>query len=146
MSALQILLIILVVVAIICAVLYFFGRRAQKRQEENQTQMDAMKQTIPMLVIDKKLMTLKDAGLPSVVLEKTPFYLRRSKVPIVKGKVGAKVMTFMCENKVYEILPVKKEIRAEVSGIYITGAKGMRGPLDIPAKPAKKKWFSRKSK
>ncbi len=146
MGALQILLIVLVVVAIICAILYFFGRRAQKRQEENQEQMDAMKQTIPMLVIDKKLMKLKDAGLPPVVLEKTPFYLRRSKVPIVKGKVGPKVMTFMCENKVFEILPVKKEIRAEVSGIYITGAKGMRGPLDIPAKPAKKKWFSRKSK
>ncbi len=142
----QILLIILVVGIIACAALYFFGKKAQKKQDANQAQMDAMKQTVPMLIIDKKHMRLKNSGLPAMVLEKTPFYLRMSKVPIVKAKVGPKVMTLMCDAKIFDILPLKKEIKAEVSGIYITGAKGMRGPLEIPAKPAKKKWFSRKGK
>ena len=32
--------------------------------------MDAVAQTISMLIIDKKKMKLKDAGLPAVVLEK----------------------------------------------------------------------------
>lgn len=144
-SALQITLIVLVVLILIFVALYFFGKRAQKKTEDSQAQMDAMKQTVPLLIIDKRKMKLKNAGLPSIVLENTPFYLRGSKVPIVKAKAGAKVMTFMCDAKVYEILPLKKEVRADVSGIYITGARGMRGPLDIPVK-TKKKWFSRKSK
>ena len=71
--------------------------------------MDAVAQTISMLIIDKKKMKLKDAGLPAVVLENTPKYLRRSKVPVVKAKVGPKVMTLMCDAKVFEVLPVKKE-------------------------------------
>ncbi len=139
------LIIVLLVLILICVALYFFGKKTQKRNEESQQQMEASKQTVPMLVIDKRKMKLKEAGLPAIVLEKTPFYLRRSKVPIVKAKVGPKIMTFMCDAKVYDIIPLKKEVRADVSGIYITGVKGMRGALDIPVK-SKKKWFSRKSK
>lgn len=142
-TTLQILIIVAVVIALACVALYFFGKRAQKKQEESQEQMDAMKQTVPLLVIDKKMMRLKNSGLPAIVMEKTPFYLRFSKVPVVKAKIGPKIMTFMCDAKVYEIIPIKKEVRADISGIYITGVKGMRGPLDIPVKE-KKKWFSKK--
>ncbi len=144
-TAVQILLITVVAVVIILTILYFFGKRTEKKQAESQKQIEAMKQTFPLLIIDKKRMKIKDSGLPSMVLEQTPWYLKMSKVPVVKAKVGAKVMTFMCDNKVFDILPVKKEIRADISGIYITGARGMRGPLDIPVKE-KKKWFSRKKK
>lgn len=142
MTGLQIFLIILVILALICVALYFFGKKTQAKQEASQEQMEAMKQTVPLLVIDKKMMKLKDAGLPPIVLEQTPFYLRRSKVPVVKAKVGPKVMTLMCDAKVFDILPVKKEVRADISGIYITGVKGMRGSLDIPVKE-KKGFFSR---
>lgn len=34
-------------------------------------QMDAMKQTLSMLIIDKKKMKLKDANLPDMVLQQT---------------------------------------------------------------------------
>ena len=144
-TAVQILLITVVAVVIIFTILYFFGKRAEKKQAESQEQIEAMKQTFPLLVIDKKRMKIKDSGLPSMVLEQTPWYLRRSKVPVVKAKVGAKIMTLMCDNKVFEIIPVKKEVRADISGIYITGVRGMRGPLEIPVKE-KKRWFSRKKK
>ncbi len=119
--------------------LYFFGKKMQKRQDENQQQMDAIAQSATILVIDKKKMRIKDAGLPPVIYEKTPFYLRRSKVPVVKAKIGPKVMTLMCDAKVYENIPVKKEVKAVISGIYITGVKGLRGPLETPVK--KKKWY-----
>jgi len=33
----------------------------------------------------------------------------------------------MCENKVFEVLPVKKEVKAVVSGLYITEIKSVRG-------------------
>ncbi len=54
-------------------------------------------------------------------------------------------MTLMCDAKVFEVLPVKKEAKVVVSGIYITGIKSVRGGLDIPEK-TKKKIFSKKEK
>ena len=138
-----IMLIVLVVLIGVCVALYFFGKKAQKKQAEQQQQMDAVAQTVS---IDKKKMKLKDAGLPAVVLENTPKYLRRSKVPVVKAKVGPKVMTLMCDAKVFEVLPVKKEAKVVVSGIYITGIKSVRGGLDIPEKKKKKRFFSKKEK
>ena len=50
-------------------------------------------------------------------------------------------MTLMCEEKVFEVLPVKKEAKVVLSGIYITAVKGVRGPLDVPEK--KKGFFAR---
>ena len=136
-----IMLIVLVVLIGVCVALYFFGKKAQKKQAEQQQQMDAVAQTISMLIIDKKKMKLKDAGFPSVVLENTPKYLRRSKVPVVKAKVGPKIMTFMCDAQVFPLVPVKKEVKAVVSGIYITSVRGVRGPLETP--PKKKKFMDR---
>ena len=137
----KVLLVILVVLIIACIALYFLGKKAEKKQAEQQEQLDAVKQTVSMLVIDKGRIRLKDAGFPPIVLENTPKYLRRSKVPVVKAKVGPKVMTLMCDAQVYPTIPVKKEVKATVSGIYITGVKGLRGPLETPEK--KKGFFAR---
>lgn len=59
-----VLLVILVVLIAAVVVLYFLGRKAQKKQAEQQEQIEAYKQTVSMLIIDKKRMKLKDAGLP----------------------------------------------------------------------------------
>ena len=104
-----VMIVILIVLIAACIALYFFGKRAEKRQAEQQEQMDAAAQTVSMLVIDKKKMKLKEAGLPAVVLENTPKYLRRTKVPVVKAKIGPRIMTLMCDNKVFEVIPVKKK-------------------------------------
>ena len=55
-------------------------------------------------------------------------------------------MTLMCDAKVFEVLPVKKEAKVVVSGIYITSIKSVRGGLDIPEKKKKKRFFSKKEK
>ena len=134
-----VLLVILIVLIIACVVLYFLGKRAEKKQAEQQKQLDAVAQTVSMLIIDKGKLRLKDAGLPPIVLEKTPKYLRRSKVPVVKAKVGPKVMTLMADERVFQSLPVKTEAKVVMSGIYITQIKSVRGGA-VPA-PAKKKGF-----
>ena len=121
----------------ITVALYFFGKKQEKKQAEQQEQLKSMAQQISLLVIDKKRMKLKDAGFPAVVLDSTPKYLRGAKVAVVKAKVGPKIMTFMCDEKVFPLVPLKKEVKAVVSGIYITEVKGIRGSLD--AAPAKKK-------
>ena len=136
-----VMLVILVILIAGLIALYFFGKKTEKKQAEQKAQMEAVAQTINMLIIDKKTMRLKDAGLPTAVIENTPKYLRRSKVPIVKAKVGPKIMTLMCDAQVFPLVPVKKEVKAVVSGIYITGVKGVRGPLETPKK--KKGFFAR---
>lgn len=123
--------IIVLVLIIVMVVLYFVGKKLQKKQDESQAQMQAAAQTATILVIDKKRMKLKDAGLPKVVLENTPKYLRGSKVPIVKAKIGPKIMSLMCDEKIFPVLPVKKELKVMISGIYIMDVKG-RGVLENP--------------
>lgn len=127
---LKILLIVLVVLVVACVVLYFMGRKAQQKQAAQKEQMDAMAQNVTMLVIDKKKMKLKDAGLPATVLEQTPKLMRNTKLPIVKAKIGPRVMSLICEASIYDSIPVKKEVKAVVSGLYITSIKGMRGQLE----------------
>ena len=134
----NVLIVILVILIIVLAVLYFMGRRLQKKQDESQAQLDAMAQTASMLIIDKKRMKIKESGLPAVVISQTPWYLRRSKVPVVKAKVGPKIMTLIADEKVFEQIPVKKEVKVVISVIYITAIKSARGGLE---KPQKKQGF-----
>ncbi|WP_343210176.1 hypothetical protein [Anaerolentibacter hominis] len=129
-----VLLVVLAVVLVVLAVLYFVGRKLQKKQDQASAQLEVGKQTVSMLVIDKKRMKLKEAGLPSIVLEQTPKYLRGSKVPIVKAKVGPKIMSLVCDEKIFDYVPVKKEIKAVVNGIYIMDVRGIRTGLEKPAK------------
>ena len=121
--------IVLAVIVIAFIVLSIIGRKLQKKQEESQSQMQAASQVTSILVIDKKRLKLKDAGLPKVIVDNTPKYLRRSKVPIVKAKIGPKIMSLMCDEKIFPLLPVKKELKVVLSGIYIMDVKGSRNNL-----------------
>ena len=143
MKALTIVLIVIAVALLAFTIaMYFMGKKAQKRQEEQNEQLAATAQTVSMLIIDKKRMRLKDSGLPTIVLEQSNALLRNSKVPIVKAKIGPKVMTFICDASIYDNIPVKKEVKAVVSGLYITEVKGLRGPLE-PQEKKKKGLFKR---
>ena len=135
-----VLIVILSILVLVTVALYFLGKKAQKRQSEQQAQIDAMKQTVSMLIIDKKRMKLRDAGLPQAVIEQTPKWLRGSKLPIVKVKVGPQVMSMICDEKIFDSVPVKKEVKAVVSGIYITDVKGLHGK-PIVTEPKKKSKF-----
>ena len=137
----KVFIIISIILLAILAVLYFWGRRIEKRQAENQEKLEAAAQQVSMLIIDKKRMKLKDAGFPPFVMENTPFYLKRSKVPVVKAKIGPRITNLMCDGEIFDQVPVKKEVKATVSGIYITAVRGIRGPLETPQK--KKGFFKR---
>ena len=125
-----VLLIILAVLAGVAVLLYFLGKKAQKKEEEQKEQIDAMKQTVSMLIIDKKRMRIKESGLPQAVIDQTPKIMRWSKLPIVKAKVGPQVMSLVCDDKIFDSVPVKREVKATVSGIYITSVKGIHGSID----------------
>ena len=103
-----ILLVILVVLVVALVVLYFVGRKAQRRQIAQKEQMEAVAQTVSMLIIDKKRLPVKKSGLPQMVIDQTPWYLRSSKMPIVKAKIGPKIMTLVADASIYDLLPVKR--------------------------------------
>ena len=136
-----VLIVVAVVLIAIIAALYFLGKKAQKKQAEQQEMLDANKQTISMLVIDKKRMKLRDSGLPQMVIDQTPKAMRGSKLPIIKAKIGPQIMSLICDEKIFESVPVKKEVKAVVSGIYVLDVKGLHGKTEVV--PVKKSRFKR---
>ena len=71
-----------------------------------------------------------------VALSQLPWYAKGQKLPIVKAKIGPQIMSLMCDAEVFEIIPVKKECKVALSGIYIAELKAVRGGK-VPEKPAK---------
>ena len=143
MSTFTIVMIVILVILIgVLVGLYIFGKKAEKKQAEQQEQMAAAAQVVSMLIIDKKKLRLKEAGLPQMVVDNTPKYLRRTKVPVVKAKIGAKIMTLMCENKVFKFITLKKEVKADEIVLNKTENKIVRG--GSIEHPEKKKGFFKK--
>lgn len=128
----KVLLVIMILLVVAIVVLYFLGKRMEKKQAESAQAIEAAKQTCTMLVIDKQKKRMKESGLPQMVIDQTPWYLKRSKVPIVKCKVGPQIVTMIADENVFDIIPVKQTVKATVSGIYITDVRGLRGPLPKP--------------
>ena len=69
-------LIILAVIVAVIIVLVVLGKKAKKRQAEQEEQIEASKQVLSMLVIDKKKLRVKESGLPQMVIDQTPKLMR----------------------------------------------------------------------
>ena len=143
MSVWTVILIIAVIAAIILGVLYFVGRKMQAKQEDQRAQLDQMAQTVNMLVIDKKRMKIMEAGFPKMVTDNIPKRAKMSKVPVVKAKIGPKITPLLCDEAIFDDVPVKAEIKAVVSGIYITSIKNLRNVA--PPEPEKRGLSGRSS-
>ena len=140
----RVIIIVLAVIIGILIALIIIGRKMQKKQQASQADIEAASQIISMLVIDKKKMKVKDATLPKVVAEQIPKYMQFAELPLVKAKVGPKVMTLIADAKVFDALPLKTEVKVAVSGIYITEIKYIRGKVE--PKPLTKKEQRAKAK
>ena len=129
-------IIILVIVIGVMVALYIVGNKMQKKQSAQKEIMKEQAQPVTMLVIDKKMLPMKDAGLPKVVMEQTPKRYQKAKMPIVKAKIGPQIMNLICDDGIYDQMPVRGEVKAMISGIYIISVKNVRGK--IVEKPGKK--------
>lgn len=141
-STIVLLVILLILIGVLVA-LYFFGKRMQKRQEEQNAQVQANKQPYVIMAVDKKKLKLKESGLPEEVIANTPWYARRAKVPVVKAKIGNRFMNLIADENVFDLIPINKQVKAMISGIYIVEVKGMRGQRLVSDNPVKKNWFRR---
>ena len=135
-------IVVLVISIAILVALYFVGKKMQKKQAEQEALMEQNKQSVSMLIIDKKRMKLKEAGLPQSVYDQMPKRMNLAKFPVVKAKIGPQIISLISDEKIFDSIPVKKEVKASISGIYILEVKGLHGKAQVA--PAKKKgWYAR---
>lgn len=138
-------LIILLIVCIVGVAIYFLNRWAYKKMGDQQSMIDRMRQPTTLYVIDKKKDKAQNANLPKAVLEQMPKYAKFLKIYFVKAKVGTQIMTFMCDKNVFQAIPIKKNVKVEVAGLYIINVKGMKTKKELK-EIAKEKKLKEKDK
>lgn len=112
-------LIAFVVIAALIAGLYFWGKRLQKKYDDQQQLINQHKQALSIFVIDKKKDNVNNLKLPKQVKEQLPWMYKRRKMPVVIAKIGPQIQTLMCDERVYNSIPTKKQIKVEMAGILI---------------------------
>ena len=134
LSIWNIVLIIVAVLAVILVILYFVGSKLQDKQVNAEKTMKQMSMVVSLLIIDKKKCKLKDSGLMKQVQDAVPAYMRWRKFPIVKARIikanvagGAQVMSFICDPKIFKVMPVKTEVKVTIAGVYITKLHSAKG-------------------
>ncbi len=133
-------ILISVIVGAIVVGLYFLNRWAVKKSGEQESFISANKQTVSVYVIDKKRDKIENIKLPKMVTDAMPKYSKYMKSYFVQVKVGPQIQTLMCDKHVYEAIPLKKQIKVDIAGIYIVHVAGMKSKEEMKAlKKAKKK-------
>jgi hypothetical protein len=117
----EIIFILIFVAAAIAALLFFLNRKANKKMAQHQMIIDQNKMVQSIFIIDKKKDKIANVNMPKAITEQMPKIMKLRKLYFVKAKIGPQIMTFMTEKKVYNELPVKKNIKVELVGIYIMG-------------------------
>jgi len=125
--------IVSILILIVGVVLYFLNSWAGKKAAQQNEMVAQHKQTVSIYVIDKKKDKLTNANFPKAMTDQIPRMGRMFKMPLVKAKVGPQIMTLMCEEETYKILPVKKTVTVEVAGAYIVGMKGKKTKMELAA-------------
>ncbi len=71
------------------------------------------------------MLPMKDANLPKTGNGSyAKAVSEKAKLPIVKAKIGPQILNLICDDGIYDdTMPVRGEVKAMVSGIYITSVK-----------------------
>lgn len=123
-SAGDIFLIVTVVLAVALFIIFRVGKKRYDQNLEAQSFINQYKMVTPILVIDKKYEKPSEHNLPKNIYENVPKSARLKKMPIVKAKVGPQIATLLCDKNIYDNLAVKKTVKVELAGVYITSIIG----------------------
>lgn len=132
-SILDVIIVVVIVLGVVGVGLYFLNKWAYKKMDEQQSIIARTSQVATIYVIDKRKEKPTNSNLPKSVIEQLPRRASLMKMPLVKAKVGPQIMTLICDKKVFEALPVKKNVKVDISGIYITNMKGMKTDKEMKA-------------
>ncbi len=139
-------LVTFVIIALIGVGLYYLNKWANKKMAAQNTMINSMKQTQTAYIIDKKKDKITNVTMPSMVMEQIPKYQKYMKMYFVKAKIGPQILTLMCDKNVYEGIPVKKNIKIDLAGIYIVSYAGMKTKEQIKALKKEKKEKAKEAK
>ncbi|MFV0519827.1 MAG: hypothetical protein ACK5LY_06070 [Lachnospirales bacterium] len=139
-------IIIVVLVGLLGVGFYYLNRWASKRVATQNTMINSMKQNATIYVIDKKKDKIDNVNMPKAVIDQVPKYQKLLKTYFVKAKIGPQIMTLMCEKAVFEAIPLKKNIKVELAGIYIVSVVGMKSKEEMKAIKKNRKEKEKESK
>ena len=135
----DILVLIFIIVVALGVGLYFLNKWASTKVVEQQETMNRVKQMVTIFVIDKKKEKPANSTLPKEVKTKLPKIYQFMKMPLVKAKVGSQIITLISDQKVFDALPVKKNVKVELAGMYIAGMQGLKTKKEMQAMANAKK-------
>lgn len=142
MDTWKIVLIVAIVIIAVLVGLYFWGRNLQKKYDDQQALIDQNKQQAQIFVIDKKKDKITNVKLPKQVREQFPKRYKNKKMPIVIAKIGPQITTLLCDEKIYKDLPVKKQVKVELAGLFIVGIKGPKAST-LSGESKKENWIDK---
>ncbi len=118
---------IIIAVILVAALggMVWVGKKNYAKNLEAQSFINQYKMVTPILIIDKRMARPTPENLPKAIYEKMPKAAKLRKMPIVKAKVGPQITTLLCDKSVYDNLPVKKTVKVELAGVYISSIVGM---------------------
>ncbi len=110
-------------VAALTAGFVFIRKKVKKRMSDQQSMVDQHKVTTTILVLEKRKDKLDNANLPRSIIESIPKVYKIRKVPLVKAKIGPQIMDLMCDEKIFDKIPLRKTVKVDIAGIFIAGIK-----------------------
>ena len=122
----DIMLLVFFIVVVLGAGLYFLNKWATKKVSGQQEMVAQMRTVTSIYVIDKKKDKAQNVNLPKAASAQMPKMYKFIKMPFVKAKIGPQIVTLMCDNKVYNALPIKKNVKVGLAGMYIADMVGMK--------------------
>ncbi len=124
-------IIIAVVIGGIFVGLYFLNKWAYKKMDTQQTMIDKVKNSMSIYVIDKRRDKITNVNMPKAVVDQMPKIYKKMKLCFVQAKIGPQIMTLICDKKLFEGIPLKKNIKVEIAGIYIVSVAGLKTPQEL---------------
>ena len=133
LGTMDIIILVVIIVGVVFGLLYWLNKKASQKLGDQQEIIQRSKQTTSIFVIDKKH-------------SKMPKFYKFLKLYFVQAKIGPQIMTLMCDKKVFKAIPLKKNIKVELAGIYIVNVVGMKTKEELKAIQKEKKEKNKKDK
>jgi len=102
---------------------YFLRKNLKQKVNDQQSLVNQHKVATSILVLEKRKDRVTNANMPKSVIDQIPKIYKIRKVPLVKAKIGPQVMDLLCDEAVFEKLPLRKTVRVDLAGIYIAAIK-----------------------
>lgn len=136
----SIILIVVAVIAILVFAFYSLNKWAAKKVNTQNELIEQYKMQQTAYIIDKKRDKITNVNMPKAVMDNIPKRATLVKMNFVKAKIGPQIVTLIATDKnLYDALPLKKSVKVEISGLYITGMAGLKSAAEKKAIEKEKK-------